>query len=115
MRRNLACAGEQLARPRRKSRSGCIARGKLVTARRRAWAPTNRALCMAHGSHWLGAMNGVSTLSVFLLVSAIFTGSMLHAHAARPAIDASAETSAQGDDAAAHESYWQSWAAATAQ
>jgi hypothetical protein len=60
-------------------------------------------------------MNGVSTLSVFLLVSAIFTGSMLHAHAARPTVDAQAETSAQGNDAAAHASYWQSWAAATAQ
>ena len=60
-------------------------------------------------------MNGVSTLSVVLLVSAIFTGSMLHAHAARPAVDPSAETSAQGDDAASHTTYWQVWAAATAQ
>lgn len=59
-------------------------------------------------------MNGVSTLSVVLLVSAIFTGSLLHAHAARPAVDPSAETSSQSD-AAAHESYWQVWAAATAQ
>lgn len=60
-------------------------------------------------------MNRVSTLSVVLLVSAIFTGSMLHAHAARPMVDTSVETTSQGDDGAAKESYWQVWAAATAQ
>ncbi len=60
-------------------------------------------------------MNRTSTLSVILLVSAIFTGGMMHAQAARPAADPSAETSAaQGDDGA-EQGYWQIWAAATAQ
>lgn len=63
-------------------------------------------------------MNRTSTLSVVLLVSAIFTGSMLHAHAARPSVERSAVTSApQGDmdDGAERAGYWQIWAAATAQ
>ncbi len=63
----------------------------------------------------LGGMNRTSTLSVVLLVSTIFTASMLHAHAARPAVEPSAEVSAaQGDDGA-EQGYWQIWAAATAQ
>jgi hypothetical protein len=60
-------------------------------------------------------MNSASTLSVILLVSAIFTGSMLRAHAARPAVDQSAEASTSQGDGAEQTSYWQVWAAATAQ
>jgi hypothetical protein len=64
-------------------------------------------------------MNRTSTLSVVLLVSAIFAGSMLHAHAAPPSVDRSAATStsaSQGDgDDGANQGYWQIWAAATAQ
>jgi hypothetical protein len=60
-------------------------------------------------------MNFASTVSVVLLVSAIFTGSMLHAHAARPAVAPSAETSTSQGDGAEQSSYWQVWAAATAQ
>lgn len=63
------------------------------------------------------AMNRTSTLSVVLLVSAIFAGSMLHAHAAPASAERSAATSAsQGDsDDDAQQGYWQTWAAATAQ
>lgn len=62
-------------------------------------------------------MNRTSTLSVVLLVSAIFAGSMLHAHAARPLVERSDAVSAsQGDgDDGAEQGYWQIWAAATAQ
>ncbi|HEX3475265.1 MAG TPA: hypothetical protein VHT91_09605 [Kofleriaceae bacterium] len=62
-------------------------------------------------------MNRTSTLSVVLLVSAIFAGSMLHAHAAPPSVERPAVTSAsQGDDGdGADQGYWQIWAAATAQ
>jgi hypothetical protein len=62
-------------------------------------------------------MNRTSTLSVVLLVSAIFAGSMLHAHAARPSVESSDAVSAsQADgDAGADQGYWQIWAAATAQ
>ena len=62
-------------------------------------------------------MNRTSTVSVVLLVSAIFTGSMLHAHAAR-SVERSAVTSASqgdGDDGTEQAGYWQSWAAATAE
>lgn len=59
-------------------------------------------------------MNRTSTLSVVLLVSAIFAGSMLHAHAAPPSIDRSATSQGDGDDGA-NKGYWQIWAAATAQ
>lgn len=61
-------------------------------------------------------MNLTSTLSVVLLVSAIFAGSMLHAHAAVSSIDRSADAStSQGDgDDGAEQGYWQIWAAATA-
>jgi hypothetical protein len=60
-------------------------------------------------------MSHTSTLSVVLLVSAIFAGSMLHAHAARPSVERAADASAssQGDDGA-EQGYWQIWAAATA-
>jgi hypothetical protein len=60
-------------------------------------------------------MSPTSTLSVVLLVSAIFAGSMLHAHAAGPSVERSADASAasQGDDDA-EQGYWQIWAAATA-
>jgi len=63
-------------------------------------------------------MNRTSTLSVVLLVSAIFAGSMLHAHAAPPSVERPAVASAsQGDDDGdgADRGYWQIWAAATAQ
>jgi hypothetical protein len=62
-------------------------------------------------------MNRTSTLSVVLLVSAIFAGSMLHAHAAPPSSERSVATSAsQADsDDGAEQGYWQIWAAATAQ
>jgi hypothetical protein len=62
-------------------------------------------------------MNRSTTLSVVLLVSAIFTGSMLHAHAAQPSVERSAEVASvsQGDDGAEQAGYWQIWAAATAQ
>ena len=60
-------------------------------------------------------MNRTSTLSVVLLVSAIFAGGMLHAQAARPSAErvAASATQGDGDDGAAH-GYWQIWAAATA-
>lgn len=61
-----------------------------------------------------GAMNHTSTLSVVLLVSAIFAGSMLHAHAARPSVESSADASASQGDDGAEQGYWQIWAAATA-
>jgi len=63
-------------------------------------------------------MTRSSTLSVVLLVSAIFTGSMLHAHAARPSSEPSASAPAsQGDseDGAERGGFWRIWAAATAQ
>lgn len=63
-------------------------------------------------------MTRSSTLSVVLLVSAIFMGSMMHAHAARPSVEQSAAAStSQGDsdDSGEQSSYWHVWAAATAQ
>lgn len=64
-----------------------------------------------------GDMNRSSMLSVVLLVSAIFTGSMLSAHAARPSGEQSTSmSSSQGDrEETADPGYWQVWAAATAQ
>jgi hypothetical protein len=63
------------------------------------------------------SMTRSSTLSVVLLVSTIFMGSMLHAHAARPSVEQSAASASQGDsdDSAEQSSYWHIWAAATAQ
>jgi hypothetical protein len=59
-------------------------------------------------------MDRASTLLVVLLVSAIFAGSMVHAHAARP-VERSAGAASQGDrDDGAEQGYWQIWAAATA-
>jgi hypothetical protein len=62
-------------------------------------------------------MSRTTALSVVLLVSAIFTGSMLSAHAARPSVEQSSAMSAsQGDrDDADQAGYWRIWAAATAQ
>jgi hypothetical protein len=60
------------------------------------------------------AMNRTSTLSVVLLVSAIFAGSMLHAHAARPSVERPADVSASQGDDGTEQGYWQIWAAATA-
>jgi hypothetical protein len=63
-------------------------------------------------------MNRTTTLSVVLLVSAIFTGSMLSAHA-RPSVERSAAMSSasqgNGEDGAEQAGYWRTWAAATAQ
>ena len=62
-------------------------------------------------------MNRTTTLSVVLLVSAIFTGSMLSAHA-RPVEPSSAVSSASqgnGDDDAEQAGYWRIWATETAQ
>jgi hypothetical protein len=61
-------------------------------------------------------MNHTSTIAVVLLVSAIFAGSMIHAHAARPPVERSADVSASRGDAddGANQGYWQIWAAATA-
>lgn len=60
-------------------------------------------------------MNHTSTIAVVLLVSAIFAGSMMHAHAARPPVERSADVSSRGDaDDGANRGYWQIWAAATA-
>jgi hypothetical protein len=63
------------------------------------------------------SMTRSTTLSVILLVSAIFTGSMMHAHAARPAIESDATSASQGDseDGAEQAGFWHIWAAATAQ
>jgi hypothetical protein len=60
-------------------------------------------------------MDRASTLLVVLLVSAIFAGSMVHAHAARPAERSAEMAASQGDrDDGAEQGYWQIWAAATA-
>jgi hypothetical protein len=61
-------------------------------------------------------MNHTSTIAVVLLVSAIFAGSMMHAHAARPSVERSADVSGSRGDAddGANRGYWQIWAAATA-
>ena len=63
-----------------------------------------------------GAMNHTSTIAVVLLVSAIFAGSMIHARAARPSVERSADVSASRGDAddGANQGTGQIWAAATA-
>jgi hypothetical protein len=63
-------------------------------------------------------MTRTTALSVALLVSTVFTGFMLSAHAAvRTAERPAAVSAPQGscEDAPATPGYWQSWAAATAQ
>lgn len=61
-------------------------------------------------------MNHTSTIAVVLLVSAIFAGSMMHAHAARPLAERSVDMSASRGDAddGANQGSWQISAAATA-
>jgi hypothetical protein len=118
--RNPACAGEELGATVDGNCCRTLRACDRLAARLRALAFTAvRWGKKVHGTAVAlsRAMNRTSTLSVVLLVSAIFAGSMLHAHAAPPSVDRSAAASqGDGDDGdGADQGYWQIWAAATAQ